>query len=59
MCDPCGVKYVWAGYRGLAPTAIHVVSLRDTGGRVKMCLVVFAVWIALGNEAVFCILSRV
>ncbi len=29
LCDPGGVEYVLLRFRGLTPTAIHVLSLRD------------------------------
>ena len=34
-CDPCGVGCVLSLYRGLSPTAIRVLSLRDNQGRCQ------------------------
>jgi len=36
MCAPGGVEGVSSGFRGCAPMAVQVVSLRDTGGGARM-----------------------
>ena len=33
MCDPCGVECDFTPFRGLPPTAIRVLSLRDNRGQ--------------------------
>ena len=42
-CDPCGVEGVLSLPRGLPPTAIHVLSLRDNLRAVSRCTRVYFV----------------